>query len=263
MPLFIKRHETGPPGRGLITHCAPAHRLYWLRERSSNPRMGMKTLVGGKILEGSGWRSWRWRWMLGAPRDLGGWCPWVVAQQKLTQHPTAVIALWEREVETKRAQCWRGGGKWGWDSQVGQKLESCWFLNKPYYSDPPSVAVYCVLPVTVQQRTHTGKRRAHAESSQLVISGHFGRATPFQISSWRTGCLLYFVPLWGYKQHTQVKRTTFHYAAQRSLLRVGVTNRTLACLFQHSWKDNTTADCIFPSPWEPATQRKLGGGTQG
>lgn len=156
-----------------------------------------------------------------------------------------------------------GGGKWGWDSQVGQKLESCWFLNKPYYSDPPSVAVYCVLPVTVQQRTHTGKRRAHAESSQLVISGHFGRATPFQISSWRTGCLLYFVPLWGYKQHTQVKRTTFHYAAQRSLLRVGVTNRTLACLFQHSWKDNTTADCIFPSPWEPATQRKLGGGTQG
>lgn len=67
--------------------------------------MGMKTLAGGKILEGaedSGDQGDGWRWILEAHRDLDGWFLWAVIQQELTQHSwAAMFTLWEREINNK------------------------------------------------------------------------------------------------------------------------------------------------------------------
>lgn len=158
-PLLIKGHEMGQLVRGLITCCAPAHRLSWLWEIRSHTGMGMKTSAGGKILEGaedSGDQGDGWRWILEAHRDLHGWFLWTVVQQELTQlsdqpswasgvHPVGKGN--QDQVSTTLGETVRL-------RQVGQKLEPCWFLEKPYYSNPPSVAAYCVLPVTGQQSAH-------------------------------------------------------------------------------------------------------------
>lgn len=207
--LSIKGHETGWQVRGLILCCIPAHRP-------------QKNRRGWRKDPGRGWR-------------FGRSGRWMKVNTRGTQRPWQVIPMSSGTTGIDTTFCQTFLGQQYSPCGKGKSRSSGTMLGETVRLRQSSRAKAWILLVLRQIQIHHPllhtlsclwqASRAHMKSPWLAISKQFGSATYFQTSSCRIVCLLHFVCLW--LHHIQVKRITFHYTTQHSLLQVGVMDRGL------------------------------------